>query len=269
MLSDVKGVVAGLGGIGLAMALRLADCGMEVIGLDPDIERRRIWSDNTGKRAYEFPGQIEDWDEIDRLVVAVRTASQVEAVLRETKNHSRRDLAVYIVTTVKPSFWNDLSNFSEPSWHIVECPVSGGERLARSGAITVFIANYTNSDRELIESVGGSVIDLGSKGLPSLMKLINNSLAAMNAANVARCLLFAQQEGIKGSLFLEALEEGSGRSVMSSSIGKMSSKQFDLLEKDVGLLIDDRPEAPVSGVDGLSRLVLEALGDYADPDAVL
>lgn len=259
MTDELRILVAGLGGIGGGMASRLVDRGWDVVGLDPDPTRRDAWTSDTGRQAYASASDPSAWIDVSRVVVAVRTEEQVMSVLEAGSERARPDLVVHLVSTVRPSFWDAVFEQIPSGWRLVECPVTGGEGPARRGEITMLLANHTEADATLIADLAGATAQFDELRQPSLMKLINNSLAAMNAANVARCMDFAERRGLPGRRFLEALELGSGRSMMSENLARLSANQFDLLEKDLGLLLQDFTDAPVGGADGLSALVSVAL----------
>ncbi len=262
--------VAGLGGIGGSMASRLKERGWGVVGLDPDARRRTQWIGRTDRIAVGHPDAL-DWSTISHLVVAVRTERQVETVLGACAELGAQKLSVLVVSTVRVSFWKRTQELAPPPWRILECPVSGGEGPARQGTITMFVAGQcTVEDSALLDDLSDRIVTFPHHGTPAMMKLLNNTLAAINAANVARCLQIATVQGIDAQTFLDALEQGSGRSHMSTHLAEVSRNQFELLEKDVGLLLGDYPAASVGrDIVGLADLVQGGLGDLARPDSVL
>lgn len=262
--------VAGLGGIGGAMASRLRERGWKVVGLDPDGGRRVEWSTQNDSLAEPWPDAL-DWSLISHLVVAVRTEEQVQAVLLACSELAGPHLRVLVVSTVHVSFWGRYRELIPASWGVVECPVSGGEGPARRGTIAMFAAGERlEADREILDDLSDHIATFAHHGAPALMKLLNNTLAAVNSANVARCLELAVDQGIDAETFLSSLDKGSGRSHVSRHLAMLSRNQFDLLEKDVQLLREDFPGMRVGeDIAELADLVHSSLGQLARPDAVL
>lgn len=262
--------VAGLGGIGGSMASRLQDCDWRVVGLDPDQSRRSDWTTDADRQAVDRPEAL-DWSSISYLVVAVRTEDQVESLLRSCAELASPDLLVLVVSTVPVSFWERARDLVPRSWQLVECPVSGGEQPARQGTVAMFAAGGGLSiARALLDDLSDRIVVFERHGTPALMKLLNNTLAAVNAANLAKCLQLASSQGIDPQAFLDGLAHGSGRSHISMHLDRLSSNQLELLEKDVRLLHEDFPNAPVGrDIAGLASLVQTALGPLAKPDTVL
>ncbi|MDX2358964.1 NAD(P)-binding domain-containing protein [Dietzia sp. PP-33] len=252
------------------MADRLEECGWPVIGVEPDEGRRRAWEDARSDHVAYSDLHTVDWDGISHLLVAVRTEEQVRTVLATCGSEAPSSVRVLLVSTVRPSFWHssvpELLNLDR----IVECPVSGGEGPARQGTVAMYAAGGREDDSALLAALSASVVAFPRHGDPALIKLVNNTLAALNAANTARYAQLASERGIAPEDFLRALNLGSGRSQVSAMLHQLSRNQLDLLEKDVGLLRADVGELPESAdPTRLADLVASALGEIADPDAVV
>ena len=125
-------------------------------------------------------------------------------------------------------------------------------------------------DEAVLAALSGSLVEFPRHGDPALIKLVNNTLAAINAAHTARYAQLVGAHGIAPENFLRALNLGSGRSQASAMLHLLSRNQLDLLEKDVRLLREDFADVPEPAEPtGLADLVASALGDMADPDAVV
>ena len=62
--------------------------------------------------------------------------------------------------------------------------------------------------------MGELVLHVGPQGHGSLVKLVNNTLAAINAAALAEALVFARAEGLDPDALREVVAAGSGASRM-------------------------------------------------------
>lgn len=268
MTTDTQVCVAGLGGMGGAMARRLHNRDYEVIGVDPDQGRREDWALDTGRVAVEGVSQVQ-WSDVTHLVIAVRTEAQALAVLAVSSSHAVDDLGLIVISTLPVGFWSRTRDEVPPQWRVFEAPVTGGEEQARVGEVAMFLhGNGTPADHALLSDLSNRIVDFDVHGQPALAKLLNNTLTATNAMNVTRALHLAHNMGLASEVFLAALEQGSGRSLISSRITQLSPNQFDLLEKDVGLLHAELPDADLGvGVVGLAASVRDSLGDLYDPDS--
>ncbi len=244
------------------MARRLDECGHAVVGVDPAPTRRDEWQRETGRPAVADVSAVE-WSTVRQLVVVVGTQEQAVGLLNTVAELAADELGVVIVSTVRTSFWTPVRERAPRPWRLLEAPVTGGEARARSGEITLFMHGpAAEGDRAVLDDLSGRLIEFDRYGQPSLAKLLNNTLAATNAMNVARALALAAERGITPEVLLSALNEGSGRSMISQHLGEFSTHQYELLEKDVGLLHADAPGAELGeSVTDLARVVEEALGD--------
>ena len=69
--------------------------------------------------------------------------------------------------------------------------------------------------RPLFDAMGELIVHVGPHGHGSMVKLINNTLAAVNAAGLAEGLLLAQAAGVDTDRALEVIRAGSGASLMA------------------------------------------------------
>lgn len=262
MTTDGQICVAGLGGIGGSMARRLHDKGHPVIGVDPDRQRRDGWTADTGRPALPDVTDV-DWPIVSHLLVAVRTGEQVLQVLEAAAGTAAGALGLMVISTVPVGFWERVRTVVPDGWRVFEAPVTGGEGQARSGDVAMFLhGRGLPRDREIIADLSNRVVEFAAHGQPASAKLLNNTLAATNAMNVIRALALAARQGMSTDVFIAALNEGSGRSMISQHLGLLSPNQYDLLEKDVGLLRSENPDTELgAGVHKLSSAVREALGD--------
>lgn len=262
--------VAGLGGIGGAMARRLHDTGHPVVGVDPDDRRRDQWIADTGRSSAPGVSGLE-WAGVSHLVVAVKTEDQAIDVISTASERAAPTLAVIIVTTVPVGFWRRIGEIVSPAWRVFEAPVSGGEQQAASGDVAMFLCGRgLPEDHRILDDLSNRVVEFAVHGQPAFAKLLNNTVAATNALNVTLALSLAREQGISPDLFLSALNEGSGRSLMSQSLALLSPHQYELLEKDVGLLRAENVDLALGAdVRDLASAVRDALGAAYDPTSVL
>jgi putative dehydrogenase len=79
------------------------------------------------------------------------------------------------------------------------------------------------------------------------VKILNNALATYNLAATARMLNLAAQHGVPAKGLFEVIGVSTGQSWMSDNLVDV---QYDLLLKDVGLLIGEIGSLPAADVTG-------------------
>ena len=239
-------VVIGLGGIGGGMAERLVERSHRVVGMDVDAARAGQWGAATGSPSVTTLDDIE-WPGVSCVVIAVRTTPQVEAVLsdRGVRSVLDRGAAAFVITTMTPSDARALTS-GHPDARLFELPVSGGEVRARRGELTGLVAGPRPSPFEagLLGDVCATLFTFNVVGQPSLLKLINNTLAARNALYAAVALVTADEEGVDIAVASEVIRASSGASVAGDALGTLSDNQADLLLKDARLLVQELDGSP-------------------------
>lgn len=250
MTQRAKVAVVGLGPMGGAIAGRLADRGRDVVGVDLDAARAAVWRDATGGQSVSALDQV-GWHKIRCVFLAVRTPSQVEAVLMDDQVRTAMTdgASAFIVTTLTPA---DASGIAQrySDWRVMELPVSGGITKARHGELTGLMAGPVLDAFEtaLLDDIFAELVVLGRVGQPSLLKLINNSLAAHNLLGAAVALETAHEHGLDAVVARDAIVASSGSSVTGDALARLTSNDADLLLKDARLLIQELNVSPFEGV---------------------
>ncbi len=99
----------------------------------------------------------------------------------------------------------------------LDAPVTGSRPKAESATLTIMAggpADAYERARPLLEAMGELVLHVGGQGHGSMIKLINNTLAAVNAAALAEGLVVARSAGLDPAKLLEVIAAGSGESAM-------------------------------------------------------
>ena len=255
-------VVVGLGGIGGGIALRLAERGRAVIGVDVDTARVADWHARSGGQGASSFSEL-NWDLIECIIVAVRTTRQVELVLSDNaiRPALAREVSVFVVTTLTPADATRIAA-AERDGRRFEVPVSGGEVRARNGELTGLVAGPPVDDfeRMLLQEMFATVFTFDTLGQPSWVKLINNTLAAHNALHTAIALTAAHEQGIDVGLAKQVIDASSGASTAGSALPTLTDNQVDLLVKDANLLRSQLPSWPftASSLDDITTITAHA-----------
>lgn len=117
----------------------------------------------------------------------------------------------------------------------LDAPVTGSRPKAEAGTLTIMAGGSAEAyerARALLEAMGELVLHVGAQGHGSMIKLINNTLAAVNAAALAEGLVVARAAGLDTAKLLEVLAAGSGESAMRQlKAGPMLEGDFATLFK--------------------------------------
>ncbi len=255
-------VVVGLGNIGSRIAQRLVMRGLDVIGVDIDVRRRDTWRAMTQLDPTERLDEV-DWERVSTVFVVVRFADEARDVLGHLSAlHIGGRRVAYVVTTLDISVARTLGSFNVGSLRVVELPVSGGAAGAAAGTLTAMAAGPLDVDDErfLLDTVSKTLVRFDAYGEPTLAKLLNNVLAAYNAAAFSHVILLGEQEGLSPALLHRVILTSSGASWI---LGSFLDFPADLLTKDVELLRNDLGELPLVALRAAGPDSLEAVLEKA------
>jgi 3-hydroxyisobutyrate dehydrogenase-like beta-hydroxyacid dehydrogenase len=177
------------------------------------------------------------------------------------------------MSTIAPSASRAIAErLAERGIAFVDAPVTGSRPKAEDGTLTI-MAGGSESDfaraRPLLEAMGELVVHVGPTGHGEMVKLINNTVAAINAAAVGEGLVLARAAGLDLDSLLRVWGAGSGASAMLELKARpMLEHDFEPLFKLEHMLKDVRhclAEARALGVE--LRLAETAARLYEDADA--
>ncbi|MGZ4436424.1 MAG: NAD(P)-binding domain-containing protein [Nocardioides sp.] len=250
-------LIIGLGPIGGNIGAHLAELGRGVYGHDFNADRNREWSAETSSPSGSDLAAV-DWPSVDSVHIAVRLADQVSSVFEALLEHTSQPLTVFVHTTLAPQDARRILGSAPDTWRVFEAPVSGGPQGARQGSMTIFLGGPapTAAEDRLLADISGHLFRMRSYGQPALVKLLNNALATYNLAATARMLTLADRLGVPATDLYDVIGVSTGRSWMSDNLVDV---QYDLLLKDVGLLLGEVGSLPAADLsDGVEKEILEA-----------
>jgi 3-hydroxyisobutyrate dehydrogenase-like beta-hydroxyacid dehydrogenase len=269
----------GLGIMGRPMAANLVKAGFKVT----------VWN-RTRERAEEFAAEHADAGVrvASRPVAAVGAAQaaitmvpdapEVEAVLfgpdGAAEGLSMVDLAIDM-STIRPSASRAIGERlrQERGAGFLDAPVTGSRPKAEDGTLTIMAggdaADFERA-RPVLEAMGKLIVHAGPPGHGSMIKLINNTLAAVNAEALAEALTLAERAELDTDKLQQVVGAGSGNSTMLELKARpMLERDLDPLFKLEHMLKDVRhflSEARELGVQTPVAARAEAL--YAAADAM-
>ncbi len=138
---------------------------------------------------------------------------------------------------------------------LLDAPVTGSSPRAEEGSLTIMAggepADFARA-RPLLESMGSLIVHVGVLGQGEMLKLINNSMGAANAAALAEALLVAEATGVDLDALQQVVAAGSGASAqLALKAGPMREHDYTTLFKTAHMLKDVRlclEEAQAAGV---------------------
>jgi 3-hydroxyisobutyrate dehydrogenase-like beta-hydroxyacid dehydrogenase len=127
------------------------------------------------------------------------------------------------------------NRLAEHGMSMVDAPVTGSSPRAEDGTLTI-MAGGSHEDfaraRPVLEAMGTVIVHAGQLGHGQMVKLINNAVAASNAAVLGQALLVAKRAQVDLDALIEVMAAGSGASTMLSiKAGPMRHHDYTTLVK--------------------------------------
>jgi 3-hydroxyisobutyrate dehydrogenase-like beta-hydroxyacid dehydrogenase len=255
----------GLGIMGAPQAANVARAGFELTVWNRTRERAEAFAaEHGGVQVADTPAAAAAAADI--AVTMVPDVPEVEAVLLGPSGVAEGlapgGLAIDMSTIAPTASRRIAAQLRERDIHFLDAPVTGSRPKAEDGTLTIMVGGEKvdfERARPLLESMGGLVVHAGPTGHGEMVKLINNTTAAINAAALAEALTLARAADLDTEVVERVMGSGSGGSTMLSlKAGPMLSGQYEPLFKLEHMLKDVRHclrEAEALGLDlPLARL---------------
>jgi 3-hydroxyisobutyrate dehydrogenase-like beta-hydroxyacid dehydrogenase len=193
------------------------------------------------------------------VVTMVVDGPQVEAVLLGEDGAATSATAGTLFvdcSTIGPSSTCAIgARLAERGLRMLDAPVTGSAPRAEDGTLAI-MAGGEQEDferaRPVLEAMGKLIVHAGPLGHGQMVKLINNSVAATNAAVVGQALLVGARAGLDLDALTTVMAAGSGGSAMLElKAGPMREHDYTTLFKlehmlkDVRLCLEEGQQAGV------------------------
>jgi 3-hydroxyisobutyrate dehydrogenase-like beta-hydroxyacid dehydrogenase len=247
----------GLGIMGSRQAANLARAGYELTVYNRTRATAEAWVAEHGGTAAETPAAVGAAS--DLVITMVVDGDQVRAALLGpdgvAEGAAPGTLCVDM-STIAPSQTRAIgAELAERGLRLLDAPVTGSSPKAEAGTLTI-MAGGTAEDyaraEPLLRVMGELVVHVGELGQGEMLKIINNSVAAANAATVAEALIVAQRTGVDLDALVQVMGNGSGGSAMLElKSGAMREHDYTTLFKlehmlkDVRLCLEESQAAAV------------------------
>lgn len=213
----------GLGIMGSRMAANLARAGFPLTVWN----RTRAKADRLAAEATVAASPAEVARASDVVITMVVDGPHVEEVLlgedgvavgAEGRDPALEPLLCVDMSTIAPAHSRSIAaRLAERDIHFCDAPVTGSSPKAEDGTLTI-MAGAEPEDFEralpLFEAMGELVRRVGGVGDGELVKLVNNSLAAINLAAICEALVLAKRAGADLDAVVEIVQAGAGASFM-------------------------------------------------------
>jgi 3-hydroxyisobutyrate dehydrogenase-like beta-hydroxyacid dehydrogenase len=153
-------------------------------------------------------------------------------------------------STIAPADARGLGKILREQGHgFIDAPVTGSAPKAEDGTLTI-MAGGSDEDMArampLLEVMGKLIVHCGEVGQGQAVKVISNSVSAINCAAIAQALVVGRRAGVDLESLVEVMGAGSANSTMLELKGRpMLEHDFSPLFKlehmlkDVGLCLDE------------------------------
>src|SRR3954452_6543508 len=205
----------GLGIMGEPMAANLVRAGFELRVWNRTPSRAGAFATRYGAHPNPSPAAAAEGSDV--VITMVPDGPEVEEVLfgdRGAAEGMRRGTLAIDMSTIAPRDSLEIAErLQNDGIGFLDAPVTGSRPKAEDGTLTI-MAGGAASDfdraRPVLEAMGKLVVHVGPQGHGSVVKLLNNTTAAVNALAVAEALVAAQKAGVDTDRLREVMAAGSG-----------------------------------------------------------
>jgi 3-hydroxyisobutyrate dehydrogenase-like beta-hydroxyacid dehydrogenase len=209
----------GLGIMGSRMAANLRRAGFELTVHNRTRAKAHDWAAEHGAAVADSPAAVAQRSDV--LITMVVDGTQVESVLLGeggAVHGAHEGLLCVDMSTIAPSDTRRIgAELARHGIRFMDAPVTGSSPRAQDATLTIMAggdpADFERA-RPLFETMGELVVHVGELGDGEMVKLINNAVAAVNAAVVGQALLVGSATGVDLDALVRVMEAGSGASAM-------------------------------------------------------
>jgi 3-hydroxyisobutyrate dehydrogenase len=221
----------GLGIMGSRMAANLRRAGHDLTVYNRTRATAEAWAAEHGANVAATPA--EAGAAADVVITMVVDGDQVQEVLLGSggvaEGAAPGTLCVDM-STIAPSQTRAIgSALAERGLSLLDAPVTGSAPRAEDGTLTIMVGGERKDferAQPLLEAMGALVLHVGPLGQGEMLKLVNNAVAAANAATLAQALVVAKATGVDLKALVAVMGAGSGGSAM------LALKAEPMLEHD-------------------------------------
>jgi 3-hydroxyisobutyrate dehydrogenase len=213
----------GLGIMGQPMARNLLNKGFPLVVFNRTRTRCEPLLAVGASRA-ESPQELSAQSDI--VITMVSDTQDVESVLFGVRGAwcgLKHGMTVIDMSTISPSRTVEFARrLTEKDCEMLDAPVSGGERGAREGTLTIMVGGKQKVFEKclpIFQAMGKIVNYAGPNGNGQRTKLVNQVVGAMNVLGMVEGFRLALAAGLDPEVTLRAISGGAAASWMLTNLG--------------------------------------------------
>jgi 3-hydroxyisobutyrate dehydrogenase-like beta-hydroxyacid dehydrogenase len=210
----------GLGIMGSRMAANLRRAGFELVVWNRTAETAERWADEHGAEVASSPAEVGERCEV--VITMVVDGDQVASILFEkgvcAALAAHADPLFADMSTIGPTAARRIgAELSGQGVAFLDAPVTGSSPKAEDATLTIMVGGEERDferARPLFDAMGRLIVHAGAAGDGQAVKVINNTVAAVNTAAVGEALLLGKAAGLDLDALVTVMKAGSGASAM-------------------------------------------------------
>jgi 2-hydroxy-3-oxopropionate reductase len=226
-MSDKIGFV-GLGVMGAPMARKLTSK-YDVIVFD--IDNAKMGSVPKARKAENI---AEVGNSAETVLLSLPSSDIVKEVVLGNgglMQNMRRGSTIIDASTTLPDVTQEISHtLKEAGISFLDAPVSGGEKAAIDGTLSVMVGGEEEAfekSLEILHTIGTSVVRMGESGMGEITKLVNNLIVGITFVAVAEGFALGTKSGLNPKVLYEAIRNGwAGSKVLDVSAEAILPRNF-------------------------------------------
>lgn len=240
----------GLGIMGRPMALNVLKAGFPVVAWNRSQNDRL--RDVLAAGAHKGGSPTEVARQVDVVLINVTDSPDVEAVALGEQGviaGAHEGLVVVDNSTISPEVTRRVgAALAERGVQMVDAPVSGGERGAIAGALSIMAGGESATlerVRPVLQAMGQTIVHCGPLGAGQTVKLCNQIAVGLHNLAMSEALVLAAKAGISVDRMVEAVAAGAGGSwAMTNLAPRVLKRDFapgfklGLQQKDLRLALE-------------------------------
>jgi 3-hydroxyisobutyrate dehydrogenase-like beta-hydroxyacid dehydrogenase len=237
----------GLGIMGSRQAANLARAGFDLtVWNRTSATAQQFATEHDGVTVAETPAQAAAAADI--VFTMVVDGDQVHQVLlgdAGAATQAKPGTLFVDCSTIGPAAAKDIGEaLDERGYSLVDAPVTGSSPKAEDGTLTFMVGATDEEFARLapaLDVMGELIVHAGPRGHGQMIKLLNNAMAAANAAIVGEALVVGSRAGVDLDALVTVVASGAGGSTMLNlKAGPMRNHDYTTLFKLEHMLKDVR-----------------------------
>ena len=237
----------GLGIMGSRQAANLARAGFDLtVWNRTTATAEQFATEHDGVTVADTPAQAAaDADIVFTMVVDGDQVHQVLLGDDGAATQAKPGTLFVDCSTIGPAAAKDIGEaLDERGYSLVDAPVTGSSPKAEDGTLTFMVGATDEEFARLapaLDAMGELIVHAGPRGHGQMIKLLNNAMAAANAAIVGEALVVGSRAGVDLDALVKVVAAGAGGSTMLDlKAGPMRNHDYTTLFKLEHMLKDVR-----------------------------